>query len=133
MPTYRSGLPQLGGALYLTDAGIETDLIFNKGIEIREFAAHTLLPDPAGRAALADYFRGFLSLARDLGTGFVLDSQTWKAHLHWADDLQATEPELAQANRQAVEFIAGIRAEFVENAGPIVLNEAPRDLLVVRG
>jgi len=122
MPTYRSGLPQLGGALYLTDAGIETDLIFNKGIEIREFAAHTLLPDPAGRAALVDYFRRFLSLARDLGTGFVLDSQTWKAHTHWADDLQTTESELAQANHDAVEFIAGIRAEFVENAGPIVLN-----------
>ena len=122
MPTYRSGLPQLDGGLYLTDAGLETDLIFNKGIDIREFAAHTLLPDPVGRQALADYFRGFLSLARDLGTGFVLDSQTWKAHLHWADDLQTTEPELAQVNHDAVEFIAGIRAEFTENAEPIVLN-----------
>jgi hypothetical protein len=35
---------------------VETDLIFNHGIEIREFVAHTLLPDPAGRAALARYF-----------------------------------------------------------------------------
>jgi homocysteine S-methyltransferase len=45
--------------LFLTDGGVETDLIFNHGIEIREFAAHTLLPDPVGREALADYFRGF--------------------------------------------------------------------------
>ena len=122
MTSYRTGLPQLDGGLYLTDAGIETDLIFNKGIEIREFAAHTLLDDRAGREALADYFRGFLTLARDLGVGFVLDSQTWKAHPHWADSLQASEADLASANREAIEFIAGIRAEFTDNVGPVVLN-----------
>ena len=46
MPKYRNGLPQLSGDIFLTDAGVETDLIFNHGIEIREFAAHTLLPTP---------------------------------------------------------------------------------------
>jgi homocysteine S-methyltransferase len=122
MTSYRSGLPQLGGGLYLTDAGLETDLIFNKGIEIREFAAHTLLPDSAGREALANYFRGFLTLARDIGAGFVLDSQTWKAHPHWADDLGASTADLARANQEAVAFIAGIRSEFAENAEPIVLD-----------
>ena len=45
MSNYRQDLPQLSGELYLTDAGVETDLIFNHGIEIREFAAHTLLPE----------------------------------------------------------------------------------------
>jgi homocysteine S-methyltransferase len=122
MTTYRSGLPQLSGGLYLTDAGLETDLIFNKGIEIREFAAHTLLADQAGREALAMYFRGFLTLARDIGAGFVLDSQTWKAHPHWADDLGASTADLARANQDAVAFIAGIRSEFADNAEPIVLD-----------
>ncbi len=32
MARYRRGLPQLGGNLFLTDAGLETDLIFNRGI-----------------------------------------------------------------------------------------------------
>ncbi len=120
--SYRASLPQLDGGLYLTDAGIETDLIFNKGIEIREFAAHTLLADRAGRAALVDYFRGFLTLARDIGAGFVLDSQTWKAHLHWADSLQASEADLVRANQDAIAFIAGVRSEFTDNAQPVVLN-----------
>lgn len=122
MTSFRTALPQLDGALYLTDAGIETDLIFNHGIEIREFAAHTLLADPDGRESVANYLRGFLRLARDTGSGFVLDSQTWKAHLHWAEDLRASEAELAEANRDAIAFIAGIRAEFVDNPAPIVLN-----------
>ena len=66
MAAHRHGLPQLDGTFFLTDAGIETDLIFNHGLEIREFAAHTLLPDPAGREAVANYLRGFLALARDI-------------------------------------------------------------------
>ena len=37
MPLYRNALPQLDGSLFLTDAGLETDLIFNHGIELRGF------------------------------------------------------------------------------------------------
>ncbi len=122
MAMFRTGLPQLDGGLYLTDAGIETDLIFNRGIEIREFAAHTLLADEPGRQAVADYLRGFLGLAGEIGAGFVLDSQTWKAHLHWAGALQASEADLVEANRDAIAFIAGLRSEFSGNAAPIVLN-----------
>lgn len=122
MSRYRSLLPQLSGGLYLADGGVETDLIFNRGVEIREFAAHTLLAHAAGREALASYFRPFLALAHDRGTGFILDSQTWKAHLHWASSLGETEAQLRAANRDSVGFIAGLREEFAANAGPIVLN-----------
>jgi len=121
MSLYREHLPQLSGGLFLADAGIETDLIFNHGIEISEFAAHTLLPDARGRRAMADYFRGFLSLARDSGAGFILDSQTWKAHPHWADALGATVEELRLANRESIDFIAGLRDEFAGDGMPIVL------------
>ena len=122
MAQYRNALPQLSGDLYLTDAGLETDIIFNHGIDIFEFAAHTLLPDPKGRETLETYFRGFLALANDTDSGFILDSQTWKAHLHWAKDLGASEDELRQANHEAIAFISGLRNEFSGNAKPIVLN-----------
>jgi S-methylmethionine-dependent homocysteine/selenocysteine methylase len=120
MSRYRDALPQLDGSFFLADAGLETDLIFNRGIEIREFAAHTLLPDPAGREAVADYFRAFLSLAGEQNAGFILDGQTWKAHRHWAADLGATSEELRRANCDSIEFIAGLRDEFPGNP-PIVL------------
>jgi len=122
MPGYRDEMPQLSGDLFLTDAGLETDLIFNHGIEIREFAAHTLLPDSAGRDAMRSYFRGFLNLAADAGAGFILDSQTWKAHPHWADDLGASEQDLRAANEDSIRFIADIRAQSPTNSKPIVLN-----------
>lgn len=122
MTKYRNKLPQLDGGFFLTDAGLETDLIFNHGIEIREFAAHTLLAESKGREAMANYFRGFLSLARDVGAGYILDSQTWKAHVHWAEALGATEADLRKANHDSVDLIVQLRDEFSGNAQPIVLN-----------
>lgn len=121
MPRYRHALPQLDGSLYLADAGLETDLIFNHGIEIREFAAHTLLPDPAGRAALERYFDGFLALAREVDAGFILDTVTWKAHRHWADALGESAAELQASNLASVALIAELR-ERAGNARPVVLN-----------
>ena len=108
MARYRNALPQLGGDLFLTDAGVETDLIFNHGINIPEFAAHTLLPDSSGREALGNYFRGFLSLANEIECGYILDSVTWKAHSHWAQDLGATADDLKEAKDKAYSEIKKI-------------------------
>lgn len=121
MPNYRNRLPQLSGDLFLTDAGLETDIIFNRGIAIREFAAHTLLADPVGRRALEDYFSGFIDLAKRADTGLILDTVTWKAHRHWAADLGESISFLHDANRSAVAFIARLR-DLADNPHPIVLN-----------
>ena len=115
-------LPQLAGGLFLTDAGVETDLIFNHGIEIPEFAAHTLLATEQGRGALESYIRGFLELAAREQCGFILDSHTWKAHPHWAEDLGATEEDLRAANLACAAFVSGLRDEYAGRTGPLVLS-----------
>ena len=56
-------LPQLE-RLFLTDAGLETDMLFNRGVELRCFAAITLLETEEGRGELERYFRQYLDLAR---------------------------------------------------------------------
>jgi len=122
MPEFRNMLPQLDGGPFLTDAGLETDLIFNHGIEIREFAAHTLLDDAAGRAAMTHYFRGFLELARLTRSGFILDSATWKAHSHWAADLGASAEELRHANEEAVGFAVELRDRYATRNLPVVIS-----------
>ena len=121
MTIYRNNLPQLGGEIFLTDAGIETDLIFNHGIEIRAFAAHTLLDEPVGKQALIDYFQGFIDLARRCDVGLVLDTVTWKAHRHWCVDVGQTMAEIEAANRRAVGMVAALRDQ-ASNRKPIVLN-----------
>lgn len=121
MAVYRDALPQLGGDFFLTDAGLETDLIFNHGIDIPAFAAHTLLREPGGRAAMQHYFEGFLALARSVDAGFILDTPTWRAHAHWAQELGAGEAELRIANEEAVAFAEALREES-RNERPVVIN-----------
>ena len=115
-------LPQLRGGFFLTDAGLETDLIFNHGHDIPSFAAHTLLASAKGRLALETYFRGFLDLARDCGAGFVLDLPTWRAQRHFASELGISPSELQGINQDAIEFGQHLRDQYKDNTEPILLN-----------
>lgn len=87
-------LPQLE-RLFLTDGGLETDMIFNRGIELPAFASVMLLRDESGRSALRDYYRPYLELARSTGTGFILESATWRASPEWAAELGIALDELS--------------------------------------
>jgi homocysteine S-methyltransferase len=62
--SYRSGLPQLEGDLFVTDGGIETTLIFHQGLDLPAFAAFVLLADEEGTDELRRYYAPYVELAR---------------------------------------------------------------------
>ena len=57
MAKYRNALPQLTGGMFLTDGGLETDLIFHEAFEMPLFASFPLLENEAGETALRNYIR----------------------------------------------------------------------------
>jgi S-methylmethionine-dependent homocysteine/selenocysteine methylase len=120
MARYRSALPQLGGALFLTDGGIETTLIFNEGLELPDFAAFDLLRRPGGRQALRKYFRAYADLAQRFETGLVLESATWRASSDWGARQGYGRQELAEANRAAIELLEDIRAELPRSVAAVI-------------
>ncbi len=104
------------------DAGLETAMIFHEGFDLPEFASFVLLNDAAGRAALERWFEGFLNLARAGGTGFVLDTATWRANMGWAAALGLDEAGIRRVNADAVAFARAFRDRH-ETAGlPILVN-----------
>lgn len=104
-------LPQLD-SVFLTDAGLETDLIFNHGIDLPHFASITLLASPEGVATLERYFRGFLDLAVRKKCGMVLESATWRASPDWAEPLGYSGPELDSLNSEAITILQRLRDEY---------------------
>ena len=56
MARYRHDLPQSGGGAFVTDSGLETDLIVHHGFDLPDFAAFVLLDDEAGTEALRRYY-----------------------------------------------------------------------------
>ena len=118
----RGSLPQLDGGLFITDGGLETTLIFDRGIDLPEFAAFPLVDHENGRRALREYYEPYLAIAERHGAGFILDSPTWRANPRRAAELGVSFDKLDRLNRLAIEFIAELRDEHASRlSAPIVL------------
>jgi S-methylmethionine-dependent homocysteine/selenocysteine methylase len=116
-----NSLPQLSGdRVFLTDGGLETTLIFHRGIDLPQFASYPLLADDDGRAALRDYFSRYLELARERGAGFVLDTATWRSNPDWGALLGDDAEALARINREAVAFAQELRGQYSDV--PVLVN-----------
>ncbi len=88
----------------LTDGGLETSLIYDQGLDLPDFAAFPLVETEEGRDALRRYFGPFLAIAREHGTGFVMDTPTWRANRDWGERLGYDSERLGAVNRAAAAF-----------------------------
>jgi S-methylmethionine-dependent homocysteine/selenocysteine methylase len=122
MAKYRSKLPQLSGAIFLSDGGIETSLIFLEGIELPYFAAFDLLKSEKGRNALRKYYEPYAQLAKTKRIGFILESPTWRASADWGDKLGYSVETLAEINREAIGLMAELRGEYETGSSPMVIS-----------
>jgi S-methylmethionine-dependent homocysteine/selenocysteine methylase len=125
---YRSGLPQLGGKLFLTDAGLETILVFHEGVDLPCFASFPLLNTEAGVKRLHEYYAGFAKLAVANGVGLILEGATWRANPDWGAKLGFDAKALAEINRRSVDLMLDVRKAFETPASPMPIsgNIGPR-------
>ena len=92
----------LGERRYVTDGGLETDLIFHRGVDLPEFAAFPLVEHAEGRELLAGYYDGYADIARRAGVGLLLESPTWRANPDWGARLGYDAAALDRVNRAAI-------------------------------
>jgi len=97
---------------YVTDGGLETDLIFHHGVDLPEFAAYPLLRTEDGRGLLRSYFEGYAAIAQRAGAGLRLESPTWRANPDWGAVLGDDASSLDEVNRAAIEFLQGIADDW---------------------
>ena len=122
MAKYRNNLPQAADKYFLTDAGLETVLIFHENIDLPEFAAFYLLKDDKGTEVLRNYYQSFAALARENKVGLVLESPTWRANPDWARKIGVSQQELAELNRKAIRLLSEIRNESESVDSPMVIS-----------
>jgi S-methylmethionine-dependent homocysteine/selenocysteine methylase len=104
-------IPQAGAGTWITDGGMETVLVFHRGLELPSFASFPLLDSEAGTAELRAYFEPFAELARDRDVGLVLDTPTWRASADWGTKLGYDADGLVSVNRKAVRLLEQVRAD----------------------
>lgn len=97
---------------YVTDGGMETDLIFHHGADLPLFAAFPLVSDAAGRALLERYYDGYAQIARQASAGLMLETATWRGNPDWAQRLGYDARALTELNIAAVRLVQDLRDRY---------------------
>ena len=111
--------PTLPG--YVTDGGLETDLIFHHGVDLPQFAAFPLLVDPKGRDLLTAYYAAYAEIAAAAGAGLLLETPTWRANHDWGARLGVGADGLAGANADAVGLVAAVGEQYAGSVPEVVV------------
>ena len=106
---------------YVTDGGMETDLIFHRGIDLPEFAAFPLLEEAKGRALLRAYYDDYAQVAAQVGAGLILESPTWRANPDWGARLGYGPAQLAVIDREAVRFLQELAAGYAQEVSDVLV------------
>ncbi|WP_321342331.1 homocysteine S-methyltransferase family protein [Breoghania sp.] len=105
------GLPHETDAIFLTDGGTETWLLYKRGFELPEFSAFHLLNDATAREAIREYYRAFADVAVELGTPFIFDSLTYRASRDWGRLLGYSDEGLAEMNHKCLDLYREVASE----------------------
>jgi homocysteine S-methyltransferase len=105
-------IPFWSSGRYVSDGGLETDLIFNHGVDLPEFASFPLVENDDGRRLLRRYYDGYAAVARRAGAGLTLESPTWRANHEWGARIGYDAAALSRINQTAIEFLDQLRASY---------------------
>lgn len=108
----------IAGPRWVTDGGLETDLIFHHGAVLPGFAAYPLLDSLEGRSLLADYYSGYARVARRAGANLLLETPTWRANPDWVATLGGSRDDVLRINLESVVFLAEL-AEILVASGEL--------------
>lgn len=123
MNAERDALPSPRHSRYfVTDGGIETDLIYRRGAELPDFAAFPLLDSANGRVLLRQYYEDYVAIARVSRRGLMLESPTWRANSDWASRLGYSAHDLTRVNMAAIAMMAEIRRHHIYEIADIVVS-----------
>jgi S-methylmethionine-dependent homocysteine/selenocysteine methylase len=121
---YRNQLPQSKDNIYLADGGLETTMLFLEGFDLPYFAAFNLMRTQVGKQAIKNYLLKYVAIAKENGTGIILDTPTWRASQDWGILLCYSPEALDAVNQESVEMLHDIRDAHETEATKCVINGA---------
>lgn len=127
MSVNRDSFPPSNAATFLAYVGMETDLIFNQGVDLPGFASYPLLKTTEGRELVKGYLQDLIALGTETGAGVILESPTWVANRDRGAALGYSSSELKKLNQDAIAMMATVRSESDHAPTVISANIGPRE------
>ncbi len=100
------------GAIFLTEGGAETEIMYRHGFELPEFAMFPLLENPKAVVAMRQVMSDMLDVAAEFGLSFMLTGLDYRASPDWGAKLGYSPAGLAEANIASIEFLREIAKPY---------------------
>ena len=113
--------------LFLAYVGMETDLIFNRGMDLQGFASYPLMETDKGRDTLRGYWKDLIALGRQAAAGVILESPTWVANRDRGAAIGYAPEDLKRLNINAINLMSQVRKECAYSPTLISANIGPRE------
>lgn len=114
-PTWRPG------RLFLTEGGIETEIMYKWGFELPHFAMYPLLDNPEAMSEMRAMYRRYLDVAAAHGMAALMGGLDYRASPDWGALLGYSPAGLAEANHQSIAFLRELAREYVEDIPEILI------------
>lgn len=114
--------PRMSGRLYLTEGGIETEIMYKDGFELPHFAMFPLLDDPAALSAMKGIWRRSLTVAAETGFCAIMNGLDYRASPDWGKLLGYSPEELATMQHRSIDFLREIAREFESDIEKIYIS-----------
>lgn len=109
------------GTVYLTEGGIETEIMYKWGFELPQFAMFPLLKNPVAVSAMQGMYRRFLDVAAKYKTSVLMGGLDYRASPDWGALLGYSPEELAEAEHQSIGFLRDLAHEYVHDIPAILI------------
>lgn len=112
---------QRAGQYFLTEGGVETEIMQKHGFDIPRFAVYELLRNPQAVAELRGMYRRYFDVVAANKMSALVGGLDYRASPDWGTLLGYSRDELAQITHQCIQFIRDIAAEYSSDIDSILL------------
>lgn len=109
------------GRSYLTEGGIETEIMYRWGHELPEFAMFPLLDNPAAMADMRTMYRAYLDTAARHGMCALMGGLDYRASPDWGAKLGYSAAGLAEANLASIAFLRELAGEYESDIDQVLV------------
>lgn len=115
-----TGLPvRDDGRLWLTEGGVETEIMYRWGHELPQFAMFTLIENPTARDDMRGMMRRFLDVVAELDEAAFMSGFDYRASPDWGALLGYSAEGLAEANTACIAFLQDLASEYRSDVAEI--------------
>lgn len=111
----------LDGGIFLTDGGIETEIMYKWGFDLPQFAMFPLLDNPDAVSAMKGMYRRYLDVVARHRLSALMGGLDYRASPDWGALLGYSPEGLAEANLASIAFLRELAGEYAHDIPQILI------------